>query len=329
MSSWNVSASLALLYLILYCVLFLILIYLYATRAIALRSRYTVISFHILIRLASQATGLAFSLVGYANVNLLVAYFILGAEGYFTLVLCAYRFLVAWHYAHLESGDSWLEPKRPQGEPFFKRMLDGLLVIPGPGRKPRPMSLIHNLLIVANALIISGGSILSGGNDTTATFGSDKDKVNTAKILRSVGQAMFLAINIFLLFVLLHTVRQSRREQRSSRRSAALHPTLMLLLLAWPLLLVRGLYGLLYSFVNQFNYFYAGNYTDTGLTHSFIVYEYVLGTTMEWASCALLIATYWAEKYWPGNNDGEGGYAVRDKESADGTPMQNQSSGRR
>jgi hypothetical protein len=74
----NTEASAALVFLILYAVLFVAMAYGYVTRRIRLRSRHTIIFFHVAIRLASQATGLAFGILGYSATNLLVAYFILG-----------------------------------------------------------------------------------------------------------------------------------------------------------------------------------------------------------------------------------------------------------
>lgn len=82
----NTEASAALVYLVLYTILFAIMLYGYATRHFRFGSRYTVILFHVTIRLASQATGLAFGVVGYANTSLLVAYFILGGMSIFTFL---------------------------------------------------------------------------------------------------------------------------------------------------------------------------------------------------------------------------------------------------
>jgi hypothetical protein len=67
-------------YLILYTILFGTLLFGYFVGRLRLRSRYTIILFHVVVRLASQATGVAFGVVGYANISLLVAYFILGGE---------------------------------------------------------------------------------------------------------------------------------------------------------------------------------------------------------------------------------------------------------
>jgi hypothetical protein len=79
----NTEASAALVFLVLYTILFALMIYGYASRHLLFRSRYSVILFHVTIRLASQATGLAFGIVGYANTSLLVAYFILGGKYFF------------------------------------------------------------------------------------------------------------------------------------------------------------------------------------------------------------------------------------------------------
>lgn len=77
MSGLNNEASAALVFLILYSILFVILVFGYVTKRLQLRSRYSTIMFHVTVRLASQATGLAFGIVGFENTNLLVAYFIL------------------------------------------------------------------------------------------------------------------------------------------------------------------------------------------------------------------------------------------------------------
>ncbi|KAF8075316.1 hypothetical protein FPV67DRAFT_628901 [Lyophyllum atratum] len=278
----NTEASAALVYLILYAILFVILILGYATGRLSLRSRYSVITFHVGVRLASQATGLAFGIVGYSNVNLLIAYFILGAEGYFTLVLCAYRFLISWHYHNFESHDSWLEPRHPPGTPLPKRFLASLSLF---SAKRSPMTIMHYFLIAANAIIISGGSKLAGGSDNAKDFDST---VAQAKAMRAAGQSIFLSVNALLLACIIQAMIQHRREHPGGQ----MHRTLYILLAAWPLLFVRGIYGILSGVYPPFNYFNPDNYGEHGLTDGFVISEYILGTTMEWASCALLMLTY-------------------------------------
>ncbi|KAG6810623.1 hypothetical protein H0H92_011091 [Tricholoma furcatifolium] len=276
----NTESSAAVVFLILYAILFVLLIVGYATRRLKLRSRFTAILVHVTIRLAAQGTGLAFGIVGYQDVGLLIAYFVLGAEGYFSLVLCAYRFLINWQYHNLEAHDSWLEPRLPPGTPFRQRLQDSFTLF---GRKRRPMAVMHYLLIAANIIIIVGGSKLS--NTTASNYAS---LIHQAKILRTVGQAIFLTMNCILLVCILLTMRQYHREQLGTK----VHRSLFLLLAAWPFLFVRGIYGIMSSIYNPFNYFYWGNYGANGLKDSFVITEYVLSTAMEWSACALLMSTY-------------------------------------
>ena len=75
----NGETSAALVFLILYTILFIFLLVGYIGRYLSWRSRYSIILFHVTIRLASQATGVAFGIIGFKNINILVAYFILYA----------------------------------------------------------------------------------------------------------------------------------------------------------------------------------------------------------------------------------------------------------
>jgi hypothetical protein len=201
-----------------------------------------------------------------------------GAEGYFTLVLCAYRFLISWQYCNTLQHNSWLEPKHPPGTPLFKKFLASMSLF----KKPyQPMTIMHYLLIGANAIIISGGSLLAGGQQYFV------QNYKKARDMRVAGQAIFLSINVFLLYCIFDAMIQFKRE-----RGGAIHRTLHLLLAAWPLLFVRGVYGILSSIVPAFNYFNPSNYDESGFTVSFVVSEYILSTTMEWLSCALLMLTY-------------------------------------
>jgi hypothetical protein len=73
----NAEAIAALVFLILYAILFIFLFLGYVTGRLPGRSRYSIIMFHVIVRLSSQATGLAFGVIGFSNPQLLVAYFIL------------------------------------------------------------------------------------------------------------------------------------------------------------------------------------------------------------------------------------------------------------
>lgn len=83
----NTEARAALVFLILYTILFVLLILGYVTRRLRLRSRYTIITLHVAIRLAAQSTGLAFGLLGFSNIGILVAYFTLYARTRYHVIL--------------------------------------------------------------------------------------------------------------------------------------------------------------------------------------------------------------------------------------------------
>jgi hypothetical protein len=127
--------------------------------------------------------------------------------------------------------------------------------------------------------------LLAGGSNSVKQFNSN---LVTAKVMRTVGQSVFLTINVFLLYCIVDAIRQWRRENPSK----GTHPTLHVLLAIWPLLFVRGLYGVMSGVLPAFNYFNPNNYGQTGLTSAFVASEYIMGTTMEWSSCTLLMVTY-------------------------------------
>jgi hypothetical protein len=293
--SLNAETRAALVFLILYFTLFLILLFGYITRRIVFGSRYSIIFFHVTVRLASQATGVAFGVVGYSNTNLLVAYFILGAEGYFTLVICTYRFLISWQMENTPARDSWLEHKHPPGTPWFVRFRDSFALF---GGKRHPMSIIHSCMIVANALIITGGSELAGIQSHPSQY---TQILHRARVMRITGQSVFLAVTAFLLFAIVKTVRQCKRDRSDGR----VHPTLLILLVCWPFLFTRGLYGVLSPFLALFNYFAPSNYGADGLTSAFVATEYILSVSMEWTTCSLLMSTYYTSRNDPKEADVE------------------------
>jgi hypothetical protein len=143
---------------------------------------------------------------------------------------------------------------------------------------------------------VTGGSLLAGGHNSVKDFNAN---LPTAKAMRTTGQSIFLAINACLLYCIIDTIRQSRREKPDQET----HPTLFILLAVWPLLFIRGLYGVMSGVLPAFNYFNPNNYAATGLTTSFVTSEYIMGTTMEWTSCTLLMFTYYTSRNDPKKAD--------------------------
>ncbi|KAM0751268.1 hypothetical protein T439DRAFT_356098 [Meredithblackwellia eburnea MCA 4105] len=271
MGTVHKDAAPAIIFLILYAIYFIWITFCYATKRFSWKSRYSFVYFHVILRLAGQSCGIVFSVMSWDNFNkrlgVLVAYLVLSAEGYFSLVLCAYRFLIVWQNDRL--GNSNIEPRIPKGTPFWERMR--IL-------RRSPMGFVHWSLIGANTVIITGGSYLSNA------LSKDDPKpsaITTGKILRCVGTGVFLAlVQVFFAFGI-----QSYRKKADR--------TLVAIMATWPFLTVRGVYGIISIVMKEYSYYNPEVYTsDGGMSAKFLTGEYVLATTMEWCSCGLLLLTY-------------------------------------
>ncbi|CDR98607.1 hypothetical protein [Sporisorium scitamineum] len=287
---WSPLASASLVFLILYSILFIILSTLFILRKVPWISRWLVLLLHVLVRLASQACGVSFGVIGYRNIDLLIAYYVLGAEGYFALVVCTARYLIAWQRNHW--GYSWLEPADPTKERagwgkrfqrLFRWRSDG-------APSNRWIMMVDWMLIAANAIIISGGSVSSAAyTDRDLTPSEVKSKLDAANGMRAAGQAVFLAINTALLACIAVTVQ----------RPWYAHPTLLLLLITWPFLMVRGIFGVLQAVIPDLNYFNSEVYDANNLTQQFVTEETCMVTMMEFISAAILTSTFFATRPEP------------------------------
>lgn len=316
-------------FLALYTINLSILLYGYFTRRIYFKSVFTFLLFHVLLRLAAQAVAIALSSKSTLDVGLLIAFFVLGAEGYFSLVLCAYRFAIHHHQHTYPLSGSWLEGKpsrRRDGrqDPIFRRLARALSARDRDGNPdPWVMTWIHWLMIAANTIIIVGGTRTNTSEFGTPDYYND---LRIAGIMRAVGQAIFLVINLFLFNFLIVSRNQDRNANGTiPRRWAAffrvppehgnkdvlqgkrnldgyvdrMHPTLLMLFVAWPPLIVRGIFGLLQSQVNAVNYANVDAYTTGGkFTTTFVVTENVLAVLPEWLACCLLCSTMFTRKNW-------------------------------
>ncbi|GAA5915301.1 hypothetical protein JCM6882_005183 [Rhodosporidiobolus microsporus] len=287
----------AALFLALYILFFLLLSALYATKRISWKSRYSLVMFHVVLRVVGMATGVAFALMewsegGGQRVDVLIAYLVFSAEGYFSLILCAYRFLVVWQQSRL--GASPLEPRISPGTPTRQKWRMHLRA---------PLASLHWALLAANAFIIAGSSVIAGaiGEEETEYI---RHRQKTAKGLRVAGTAIFLfAVQVFLL--LCFTSARRFKDKRGDR-------TLFLIAATWPFLTVRGVYGIINVLVDAYSYSSSSVYTRDGFTSTFIIGEHVLGTAMEWLACGSLLATHFSSvvgeemvEEWGGAEDGE------------------------
>ncbi|KAF7307917.1 hypothetical protein MKEN_01152500 [Mycena kentingensis (nom. inval.)] len=308
MTTFTGEAGAALVFLIGYFCVFVWMLYGFLTHRLKWRSRYLALFLHVTIRVASQACGIGFGILGFRNTDLFLAFLILGAEGYFSLVLCAFRFVISWHQHNLPSGESWLEPRDPPGTKKNLKILAFVLL--GPLAfvffYNNPMVIMHSLLILANAAIVTGGSYLAGADFTSTDPAAQADttrRLNISKAARTAGQAVFLACNATLLIIILVTMRRNRRDGDSRNRKGTVHPTLVLLLVAWFPLIVRGIFGVLQAAVWDLSYYNPENYRSEGFTPRFTVIEYLLGVLTEFVACVLLNCTYFTSLNDPKKKD--------------------------
>ncbi|KAJ7262036.1 hypothetical protein C8J57DRAFT_1232166 [Mycena rebaudengoi] len=243
--------------------------------------------------------GIGFGVLGFRNMGIFFAYLVLGAEGYFTLVICVFRFIIAWHEHHLSNWTSWLEPRDPPNTNKTKKRL--LHILLGPFElffcRDNPMVAFHSVLVVANVAIVFGSSYVAGA-DIMAITPDLLRRLNVSKISRTVGQSLFLACNTLLLGVIL-TMRNNRRNGDARGKTGSVHPTLILLLIVWFPLIVRGVFGVLQSAVFEFSYFNIKNYRSEGYTKHYTTIEYLLGVLPEWLACVVLNLTYLASRNDP------------------------------
>ncbi|KAF7343939.1 hypothetical protein MVEN_01682600 [Mycena venus] len=309
-------AGAALAFLIGYLAIFGWMCYGYLTHRLKWRSRYSLLFFHVIIRLASQACGVGFGVLGFANTNLFLAFLILGAEGYFSLVLCTFRFVISWHQHNLPSGESWLEPRDTASTNKVRKFLVFLFL--GPLAflvyHDNPMVFFHSALILANAAIVIGGSYLAGADYNDPNSPDTKRRLQISKITRTTGQSVFLAGNAMLLVIILVTMRNNRRDGDSRGKRGSVHPTLWLLFIAWFPLIVRGIFGILQASVFSLSYYNPDNYRSTGFTPRFTLIEYFLGVLTEWLACVILNLTYLTSRHDPKKREVTGDNKMEGKE---------------
>jgi hypothetical protein len=262
------SGAAAVVYLVLYVAL-LINSLVIIIKYVGWKTRFTALFVFCIIRIASQICGIGFATVSYGDFNWLIAYLVLGAEGYFVIVLSGFHFLCT--FLERKLGETWLRPKLPAGLSKHQRLRT---------RLRSPAAIFHWMLIPANAILIAGG---------TRTVGVPPDQFSTSpivksgEIMRCVGQAIFLAMTQFYGLCALHAAVVLKLKG----------PLLYAVLLTWPILTVRGIYGILSAVDPAFNYYNFNNYTDTGLSSGFITVEYVMATTMEFLAATILLSQFW------------------------------------
>jgi len=270
----NASGAAATVFLILYVFLFSYTCYVISR--MGWKTTYTAVFMFCIIRIGAQLSGVGFSVEGYNNINWLIAYLVLGAEGYFALVLTAFHFLCRFQDETV--GYSYLRPKLTNEQK--KTMTYGQR---SRFRWKSAALLFHMALIPANAILVSGGSMTAG---VLPSEYSTSSLVYTGKIMRITGQTIFLVMTQFMFGCALRILLKDKQ------RGYMLYAVFM----AWPFLTVRGIYGVLSAAVDKFNYYDFNNYTSTGIAASLLVGEYVMSTSMEFVAALILLSTFFFRK---------------------------------
>ncbi|CUM52756.1 unnamed protein product [Debaryomyces tyrocola] len=229
-----------------------------------------------LLRVGGQLCGVAFAVLGIEHWQWLIAYLVLTAEGYFSLIIAAFHFII--QSQKKQTGSSWLQNKTGSTQKKCKWRITN---------RPFSMSwsvLFHLILIPANAFIIGGGTMLTGLDPDKLS--QEKSKVDTSKGLRTAGQVIFLIETAIVIVLLVYVYIKEKIRGH----------TIYLLFAASPFLLVRGIFGILSIYVDKMNYYQIANYNGAGLTSQFVAYEYCLATTMEFVAACFLISNYYLDK---------------------------------
>lgn len=241
---------------------------------------YTSVWFFTLMRFGGQLCGVVYAKLGPAHYQWLIAYLVLGAEGYFTLIFAAFQFTCRAQIVSV--GSSWIKSLGPKKIKVSR----GLGFITGARLinffTETYARMFHFILIPANAMVISGGSMLAGVSDLE----TEKDKVQTSKILRTVGQSLFLAMTMIAILMNIYVYVKERIRS---------HFTISIMI-ASPFLMVRGIFGILSIYITAMNYFEVVNYVGTGLGQKLVVYEYCLSTLMELVASVALMSNYFFDK---------------------------------
>ncbi|ODV65983.1 hypothetical protein HYPBUDRAFT_158024 [Hyphopichia burtonii NRRL Y-1933] len=287
-------------YLVLFCCLLPVTVY--CTLKKGYKSVFTLLLIYNLIRLGGQVCGVLFGYYGFSNTDCLIAYIILGAEGYFSLILSSLYTIVEGQ--RLVKGRSWLKDYGPRGAfDASQKKRFGI-------RSNNWYGLYHLILIPANALLIAGASMTSGLS--IQEYLQNGSKLQTSKSLRCAGQAIFLALTIVMVVIALSTFFIQRVRCW----------TMITVILASPFLIVRGIFGILSIYIDSMNYMAMSNYIHGGVFgilsiyiddmnymamtnylngfHStLIIYEYILGTSMEFVSAIFLVSAYFDKQRVP------------------------------
>lgn len=265
----NSSGIAASVFLAIYSVFFVV-----ALCAVVPKRFVTVLTFIFLlvvVRVASQVCGVIYASLTSPSESVLIAYLILSSQGYFFILMGVFRFII--REQKREYGHSWLLNLGPQ------------LQLPILSKMTKTWAKTFRAIVVpGNVLVIVGGITLTGIN--VQDLANEQSKVNLSKVLRTIGQAILLAVTVVVLLLNVYVYYRERIRKW----------TLVAVMLLSPFILVRGTFGICSVFIPEMNYFDMSNYVNGEINHRLLIYEYVLSTTMEFIAAVILMTTWFDDR---------------------------------
>ncbi|EGV60336.1 hypothetical protein PSN45_001911 [Yamadazyma tenuis] len=238
----------------------------YAITQKGFKSVYSWFFFYGIVRTGGQVSGVGFAIAGETHYQWLIAYMVMSVEGYFALVMASLYILC-------------IEQKRVWG---VSPLETPFITIRGAKRSYK--SLFHLILVPGNALLIAGGCMLTGL--TVQQLANNHSKIVTSRALRTTGQAIFLVQSLSVSALSIHSYFFKNLRSVSMK----------MLLVIIPFITMRGVYGLVSIYIDKMDYFLISNYISIANHKDMTIYEYTLGTSMEFISAFVMVNTVWFSK---------------------------------
>lgn len=238
------------------------------------KSTYCALGFYCIVRLGSQVCGIAYAKLGSNNQHpLLIPYLVLGLVGFMALLVVSLNYTVKGQ--KLAFGRSWIATSFITRERVHHPRLNLILITWMWGSTKK--SLI---------LLITAGMVLSIVGVSLMNFDDLAQSPSTAQPLRSAGLIIQFVTAVAVIALNLYVAIKERARN---------HFTLVVLSSS-PFLFIRGLYGVLSSYVTNLDFLNLSNYTNAKSLRTLTIYQYVLENAMEYFAFLFLLSDYFFDR---------------------------------
>ncbi|WPK23414.1 hypothetical protein PUMCH_000654 [Australozyma saopauloensis] len=235
------------------------------------RTMFTALWVFAILRVAGQACGVAYASLGLSHYQLLIAYMVLGAQGFLALIYASLRAVM--HEQRLKYGKSWFDTYPILGRlgPVLKRFHIYFF--------QTCFSVTHCILAAGSIVFIVGGAEMAGIDVTNPSTYSD---YRTSRNLRIAGALLYLVGMIILVALAIRAYTHEKVKTLSMKY----------ILLAVPFFLIHIVYNFLAIFVSRMDLFRISNYGFGGGNSSLVVSESIMSTAMDVFICVFLTAAF-------------------------------------